>query len=77
MEHLLKIPCTSMPFVCEADYSVTLTPMIQDVYKRQDFKYLSGRNYSEDFSAGYRQWSDQSGRRNSTGFVKKSTYSSF
>lgn len=28
MEHLLKIPCTSMPFVCEADYSVTLTPMI-------------------------------------------------
>ena len=28
MEHLLKMPCTSMPFVCEADYSVTLTPMI-------------------------------------------------
>ena len=28
MEHLLKIPCTSMPFVCEADYSVTLAPMI-------------------------------------------------
>ena len=28
MEHLMKIPCTSMPFVCEADYSVTLTPMI-------------------------------------------------
>ena len=28
MEHLLKLPCTSMPFVCEADYSVTLTPMI-------------------------------------------------
>ncbi len=28
MEHLLKIPCTAMPFVCEADYSVTLAPMI-------------------------------------------------
>ena len=28
MEHLLKIPCTVMPFVCEADYSVTLAPMI-------------------------------------------------
>ena len=28
MEHLLKIPCTAMPFVSEADYSVTLTPMI-------------------------------------------------
>lgn len=28
MEHLLKIPCTAMPFVSEADYSVTLAPMI-------------------------------------------------
>lgn len=28
MEHLLKIPCAVMPFVCEADYSVTLAPMI-------------------------------------------------
>lgn len=28
MEHLLKIPCTAMPFVSEADYSVTLVPMI-------------------------------------------------
>ena len=28
MEHLLKIPCAGMPFVCEADYSVTLAPMI-------------------------------------------------
>lgn len=28
MEHLLKIPCAVMPFVSEADYSVTLAPMI-------------------------------------------------
>ena len=28
MEHLLRIPCTAMPFVSEADYSVTLAPMI-------------------------------------------------
>lgn len=28
MEHLLKIPCIAMPFVSEADYSVTLAPMI-------------------------------------------------
>lgn len=28
MEHLLKIPCAAMPFVSEADYSVTLAPMI-------------------------------------------------
>ena len=28
MEHLLKIPCAAMPFVSEADYSVTLVPMI-------------------------------------------------
>lgn len=28
MEHLLKIPCAVMPFVGEADYSVTLAPMI-------------------------------------------------
>lgn len=28
MKHLLKIPCTAMPFVSEADYSVTLAPMI-------------------------------------------------
>ena len=28
MEHLLKIPCTAMPFISEADYSVTLAPMI-------------------------------------------------
>lgn len=27
-EHLLQIPCNVMPFVCEADYSVTLAPMI-------------------------------------------------
>ena len=27
-EHLLQIPCNAMPFVCEADYSVTLAPMI-------------------------------------------------
>ena len=28
MEHLLKIPCAAMPFVSEANYSVTLAPMI-------------------------------------------------
>lgn len=28
MKHLLKIPCAVMPFVSEADYSVTLAPMI-------------------------------------------------
>ena len=28
MEPLLKIPCTAMPFVSEADYSLTLAPMI-------------------------------------------------
>lgn len=28
MDHLLKIPCAVMPFVSEADYSVTLAPMI-------------------------------------------------
>ena len=26
--HLLKIPCNTMPFVCEADYSITLGTMI-------------------------------------------------
>lgn len=27
-KHLLKIPCNAMPFVCEADYSITLGTMI-------------------------------------------------
>lgn len=27
-KHMLKIPCNAMPFVCEADYSVTLGQMI-------------------------------------------------
>lgn len=27
-KHLLKIPCNEMPFVCEADYSITLGTMI-------------------------------------------------
>ncbi len=27
-KHLLKIPCNTMPFICEADYSVTLGNMI-------------------------------------------------
>lgn len=26
--HVLKIPCNAMPFICEADYSVTLSEMI-------------------------------------------------
>ncbi len=26
--HALKIPCNAMPFICEADYSVTLGRMI-------------------------------------------------
>lgn len=27
-KHLLKIPCNTMPFICEADYSITLGNMI-------------------------------------------------
>ena len=27
-EHLLKIPCNAMPFICEADYSISLGTMI-------------------------------------------------
>lgn len=27
-KHLLKIPCNAMPFICEADYSITLGTMI-------------------------------------------------
>lgn len=26
--HCLRIPCSAMPFICEADYSVTMVPMI-------------------------------------------------
>ena len=27
-KHLLKIPCNAMPFICEADYSISLGTMI-------------------------------------------------
>lgn len=27
-KHLLQIPCSAMPFICEADYSVAMAPMI-------------------------------------------------
>lgn len=32
-KHALKIPCNAMPFICEADYSVTLDRMVHADYR--------------------------------------------